>query len=307
MLKDIGGLAMKLKSMKSKTTKRFLVFLGISILTSCSTKKTETDINSGQNDSATHITQKPDLKGIPEVPATELDPSKMVELSFDKAMILDDVPEDQILPPDKTIAGKSTALIRKQVELQWPNIRLLDEKGKIKKFTVLMETDLGTVKIALRPELSPNHVRNFVALIQTGYYDGLRIDRIVHQQYQSMDGTTNRLDLLRAGCPIGIGDEGIGHLGYWLKPEFSKTEKNETGTVGFWHDASPTSACCRFYIALDSAPLLDGEYTIIGKVVEGIDHLKEISKTRGMISKIESDQEKPMNPVIIHRMVVQSP
>ncbi len=92
-----------------------------------------------------------------------------------------------------------------------------------------METEVGTVEITLRPDLAPNHVRNFIALSMLGYYDGLVFERTVHAK--PADHPEQEVDVLEGGCPLGTGDIGIGSLGYWLKPEYSQ-EKHDVGTVG---------------------------------------------------------------------------
>lgn len=81
---------------------------------------------------------------------------------------------------------------------------------------------------------------------------------------------TNVLELIEGGCPLGTGDAGCGSIGYWMKPEFSPTIHTE-GTVGAFHDEEqPDTAACKFYITLSKAPVMDGEYTVFGKVVTGI-------------------------------------
>src|SRR5262245_65602513 len=84
----------------------------------------------------------------------------------------------------------------------------------------------------MRPEIAPNHVRNFIALASQQYYDGLRFDRIVKQQYEGENGQTGKLVLLEAGAPIETAEPERSHLGYWLKPEFNQDVKHEEGTVG---------------------------------------------------------------------------
>src|SRR5262245_9054479 len=92
---------------------------------------------------------------------------------FAKA-VTEDVGPDQLLPPDRTVAGKSTAVLREAVERIWPTTKIADAAGKPLWWGAIFETDEGAIEIALRPDLAPNHCRNLLALVKVGYYDGLR-------------------------------------------------------------------------------------------------------------------------------------
>src|SRR5262245_37724864 len=104
-----------------------------------------------------------------EIPA---DPADRYDQSFAKAAT-DEIGEDQVLPPDRTVADKSTAVLREAVEQVWPTIRLTDAAGKPLPWVVTLDTDAGGIEIALRPDIAPNHCRNLLALVKVGYYDGL--------------------------------------------------------------------------------------------------------------------------------------
>jgi len=148
-------------------------------------------------------------------------------------------------------------------------------------------------------------VRNFVALARTGYYDGLWFDRVLHDE--SNEGTPVRLDTVEAGCPVGTGDPRTSHLGYWLYPEFQPADKvtHEEGTVGACHGVEADTSSCKFYVALTKAPMLDGNYTVFGKVTRGLDVLRTIHGK----PVVTEDQERlgyrrPANPVKIKRVTV---
>ena len=212
----------------------------------------------------------------------------------------DDIGDEQQLPPDVTVAGKATAPIRETVEKLWPNIALLDSAGKPISVVVSLETEEGPIEIALRPALAPNHVRSFIALVRAGYYDGLRFDRVVHQEAVQADGTKLRIDLVKAGCPAGTGDPGVGHIGYHLKPEISDV-KHEEGTVGFSRDADANTGGVRFYITLGSAPALDGHYTVVGRVTNGMEVVKKIAAGKLLAPEIDPTRELPERPVVIRK------
>jgi cyclophilin family peptidyl-prolyl cis-trans isomerase len=225
------------------------------------------------------------------------DPAVRYDEPFSKA-VTDEIGPDQLPPPDRTIAGRATAALREEVERLWPTIRLTDSAGKLLAVKVLLETDAGPIEIALRPDLAPNHVRNFIALVRAGYYDGLRFDRIVQQQAEAPDGTRSEIRLVRFGCPVGTGDPGIGHIGYRLRSEFSDV-KHEAGTVGFTRDADPSSAGTRLYITLGPTPVLDGNYTVIGKVTSGLDVVEKIAAGKLLPPDVDPTRELPERPVAI--------
>src|SRR5207244_7503839 len=133
----------------------------------------------------------------------------------------------------------------------------------------------GSLTLALLPNVAPNHVRNFVALARAGYYDGLLFEHVIQQEG---DGPDARLELVEAGCPLGTGEAGIGHLGYWLPPEFSDKVKHEEGTVGACRADDPDTAGCRFYITLSKAPVMDGNFTVFGRVTSGLDVVRRIAQ-----------------------------
>ncbi len=219
--------------------------------------------------------------------------------------VIEDLGEEQVLPPDRTVAGKATAPLREAVEKLWPTIALTDGSGRVLPYVVTLETDEGPVEITLHPEWAPNHVRNFLTLVKVGYYDGLKFDRVIHQEAQQPDGKKFKIDMLKAGCPAGTGDPGIGHIGYHLKPEFSDTLKHEEGTVGMSRDVDPSTAGVRFYITLGPAPALDGNFSLIGKVTKGLDVVKRISEGKLLSPEIDPAREFPEKPVTLKKATAQ--
>jgi peptidyl-prolyl cis-trans isomerase B (cyclophilin B) len=200
---------------------------------------------------------------------------------FDKATRGgDDPPPNSNPPPDVTVSGKPVYKIYKEVVQLWDTIRFVTPDGKPIHYAATVETEFGNIEIELRPDLAPNHVRNFVALAKAGYYDGLLFDRICHEENEGESGKVV-FDSIEAGCPLGTGEPGNGSIGYWLKPEFPPANvkvTHEPGTVGACHAIEADTAACRFYISLCSAPFLDGNFTIFGKVTQGLDTARIISK-----------------------------
>jgi cyclophilin family peptidyl-prolyl cis-trans isomerase len=236
----------------------------------------------------------------PETPAeTAVDPAVRFNQPFDQATT-DEVGPDQLPPPDHTVAGKSTADMREAVERHWAKIQIADAAGQPIAWVVTLDTDEGPIEIALRPDLAPNHVRNLIALVQAEYYDGLRFDRLVHQQAVDPNGVRSDIHMVRFGCPAGTGDPGVGHIGYRLKSEFTETS-HEAGTVGFTRDADPSSAGVRLYITTAPAPALDNSYTIVGKVSKGMDVVERIAAGKLLPPDIDPTRELPERPITIRR------
>jgi cyclophilin family peptidyl-prolyl cis-trans isomerase len=220
----------------------------------------------------------------------------------------DDPPPEVQRPPDQTASGKSVARLYSEVVRLWDTIRFTDPRGQHLDYTATIETDLGTIEIALRPDLAPNHVRNFVALARAGYYDGLFFDRIRHDEAEDQPGKPV-LDAVEAGCPLGTGEPGYGSIGYWLNPEFPDANAkvtHEEGTVGACHGNEADTAACRFYITLSPAPFLDGNYTIFGKVTRGLDVARKIFDQPYIDEQEGGGSYRPDKPVVIRKVTVQA-
>jgi peptidyl-prolyl cis-trans isomerase B (cyclophilin B) len=220
----------------------------------------------------------------------------------------DDPPALCNRPPDRTITGKPVGKLFDEVVNLWETIRFVSPSGKSLQYSATVETDQGTIEISLRPDVAPNHVRNFIALAKAGYYDGLRVDRIRHEEAEGQAGPA--LDEIEVGCPLGTGEAGYGSIGYWLKPEFDDKDKpklpHEEGTVGACRGMEADSAACRFYVTLSKAPYLDGNYTAFGKVTSGLDVVRRIHQVPAVASESDPDgSRRPLNPVVIRKVTIQ--
>lgn len=127
---------------------------------------------------------------------------------------------------------------------------------------LVMELESGEVRIELLPEVAPNHVARIKELTREGFYDGLVFHRV-------MAGF-----MAQTGDPTGTGTGGSGQN---LKAEFSK-EPYLRGTLGMARAQSPDSADSQFFITFAPAPFLDGQYTVFGRVIDGMEHVDEIKK-----------------------------
>ncbi|MCB1516402.1 MAG: peptidylprolyl isomerase [Hyphomicrobiaceae bacterium] len=121
----------------------------------------------------------------------------------------------------------------------------------------------GPVEIELRPDLAPNHVAQILTLVKEGFYDGLTFHRVI-------DGF-----MAQTGDPTGTGRGGSELPD--IKAEFTDTPF-ERGTLGMARSASPDSANSQFFITFEPYPSLDGNYTVFGEVISGMEHVDAIKK-----------------------------
>jgi cyclophilin family peptidyl-prolyl cis-trans isomerase len=139
---------------------------------------------------------------------------------------------------------------------------------------VLLTTSLGPITVALDPELAPEHVRNFLKLVQTGWYDHTSFHRVVPGfVIQGGLGYTREVN---GQAKNHYADQWVHNL----SGEFSQTRKHIRGVLSMARADDPNSANTSFFIVLAPAANLDGKYTIFGKVVDGFDTLDKIEKVQ---------------------------
>ncbi len=134
---------------------------------------------------------------------------------------------------------------------------------------VLLHTSLGDITLEMDPELAPEHVRNFLKLVESGWYDHTAFHRIIPGfVIQGGVGST------RADNKPHPADKWV----HKLKGEFSRTALHIRGVLSMARASDPDSAETSFFIVLGPATHLDGKYTIFGKVVDGFDTIELIEK-----------------------------
>ena len=147
------------------------------------------------------------------------------------------VPAPSIAPPDAVVANPANHLF-------------------------LDLSDGGTVEIVLRPDLAPHHIQQIQTLVRRGFYNGLTFHRVVPGF------------MAQGGDPKGTGEGGSDLPD--LKAEFTSVPFLR-GTVGAARAESPDSANSQFFIMFAPNPTLDGNYTVIGRVVKGMDAVDNIA------------------------------
>ncbi len=126
---------------------------------------------------------------------------------------------------------------------------------------VTFQTSQGVIKAELYPDIAPNTVNNFISLVKKGFYDGTIFHRIIPGF------------MIQGGDPDGTG---MGGPGYGIKGEFASNGikndlKHTTGVLSMARAQMPDSAGSQFFIMVDDAPYLDGQYAAFGKVIEGME------------------------------------
>jgi peptidyl-prolyl cis-trans isomerase B (cyclophilin B) len=129
--------------------------------------------------------------------------------------------------------------------------------------TLVVETTKGRIVIALRPDLAPGHVERIKTLARQGFYDGVPFHRVI-------EGF-----MAQTGDPTGTGSGGSDLPD--LKAEFN-AEPHVRGVCSMARTNAPNSANSQFFICFDDATFLDKQYTVWGKVVEGMDNVDKIKR-----------------------------
>jgi peptidylprolyl isomerase len=125
-----------------------------------------------------------------------------------------------------------------------------------------LETTKGQIVIEMRPDLAPTHVARIKQLVREGFYDGTPFHRVI-------DGF-----MAQTGDPTGTGTGGSGQK---LKAEFSK-ENHVRGTVSMARAQNPDSGDSQFFICFQESPWLNSQYTVWGRVIEGMDVVDNIKR-----------------------------
>ena len=132
--------------------------------------------------------------------------------------------------------------------------------------TVALKTTLGTIKIALEPTWAPEHVRNFLKLTATGWYNATPFHRIAPGF------------VVQGGIPAPGRAHNADRWVRNLKGEFNADRKHVRGIVSMARGDDPNSAATSFFLMLGDAPHLDGQYSVFGRIVEGLEILEAFEK-----------------------------
>jgi len=155
--------------------------------------------------------------------------------------------------------------------------------------TITMNNDEKIV-IELEPKVAPNTVANFIFLAKDGFYDGLTFHRVIPGF------------MIQGGDPLGNGTGGPDYSidGEFTSNGFENNLKHERGVISMARTQDPNSAGSQFFIMVENAPSLDGEYAAFGKVLEGMETVDKI------VSVERDQQDKPLEDQVIKKVEVDT-
>ncbi len=160
---------------------------------------------------------------------------------------------------------------RRKIAIEYKDVKLTLPKN----IKAVIKTNKGEILCELYPEYAPITVNNFVKLAKLGFYDGL----IFHRYVPNF--------VIQGGDPYG---KGYGDAGYTIPLETHPKAKHVEGALGMARASDPNSGSCQFYITLTETPHLDGNYTVFGRVIKGMDVVKKLRKG-DVIERIEIIEE----------------
>ena len=150
--------------------------------------------------------------------------------------------------------------------------------------TVTFKTNQGTFKAELYDDLAPKTAANFATLAEKGFYDGVVVHRVI-------DGF-----MIQGGDPTGTGRGGPG---YTIPDEFGKGLVHNTPGLLSMANAGPNTGGSQFFVTLAATPWLDRKHAIFGKVVDGMDVVQKIGKTK------TGPGDRPVQEVVMEEVKVE--
>ncbi|RVC63298.1 MAG: peptidylprolyl isomerase [Mesorhizobium sp.] len=141
--------------------------------------------------------------------------------------------------------------------------------------TMVITLKDGDVTVALRPDLAPKHVAQIKKLVREGAYDNVAFHRVI-DGFMAQTGDVKFGNMKKGFNPQAVGTGGSDLPD--LPAEFSQTEHYKRGVVGMARSQDPNSANSQFFIMFAPASSLDGQYTIVGNVVSGMELVDNIKK-----------------------------
>ncbi|CAM2854959.1 peptidylprolyl isomerase [Hathewaya histolytica] len=155
--------------------------------------------------------------------------------------------------------------------------------------TIKMENG-KVMKGELYPEIAPNTVKNFINLVEKGYYNGLIFHRVIPGF------------MIQGGCPekTGMGGPGYAIKGEFTSNGFKNDLKHTEGVMSMARTMDPNSAGSQFFIMTSNSPHLDGSYAAFGKIIEGMEVAKEVVMTKRDMS------DRPYENQVMQEVTVET-
>jgi cyclophilin family peptidyl-prolyl cis-trans isomerase len=153
-----------------------------------------------------------------------------------------------------------------------------------------IHTTAGDIHIRFFPEVAPNHVKNFIDLAQSGFYEGIKFHRVI-PGFMIQVGDPNTI----SGNPATWGSGGSPNK---LKAEFNNIS-HKRGIISAARTSDPNSASSQFFIVVADSPFLDRQYTVYGEVIKGMDVADKI------VSAPRDASDRPNNPASITKVTIR--
>ena len=155
---------------------------------------------------------------------------------------------------------------------------------------VTIQTTRGIIQVELYPQVAPNTVNNFIYLVKQGFYDGTIFHRVIPGF------------MIQGGDPegTGMGGPGYGIVGEFAANGIQNDLKHTTGVISMARSQRPNSAGSQFFIMVDDAPYLDGQYAAFGKVTEGMEAAQAI------VAAPRDRMDRPYEDQIMEKVTVET-
>jgi peptidyl-prolyl cis-trans isomerase B (cyclophilin B) len=183
-------------------------------------------------------------------------------------------------PAAETTSSSATAAVQQQEK------PMSQYENKVAE----LHTSAGEIDIRFFPDVAPNHVRNFLDLASSGFYNGTKFHRII-PNFMIQGGDPNT----KTGDPSTWG---IGGSDKNVKAEFNRVP-HKRGIVSMARSNSPDSASSQFFIVVADSNFLDNNYTVFGQVTKGMDVADKI------VGAPKGANDRPTNPVSIDKIVIR--
>ncbi len=166
------------------------------------------------------------------------------------------------------------------------NFNKNEGESKVANRIAVFDTNMGEFEVELFEDKTPITTKNFIDLAQEGFYDEVIFHRII-------DGF-----MIQGGDPTGTG---MGGPGYTIEDEFVPELKHESeGILSMANTGRPHTGGSQFFITLAATPWLDGHHTVFGKVVKGMDVVREIGHVK------TGPQDRPVHDVVINKITIKA-
>ena len=159
-----------------------------------------------------------------------------------------------------------------------------DDKPSAPNSVAVFATSQGQFKVELYEDKAPQTAKNFIALAEKGFFNNLIFHRVIDKF------------MIQGGDPSG---NGTGGPGYTIPDEFHPSLKHDAAGILSMANRGPNTGGSQFFITLAPTPWLDGKHAVFGKVVEGMDVVQAIGKTK------TGAGDRPITPVVINKVTIE--